>query len=285
MSHCVARGPDGTACTDDGECLSASCYKLSTTGTPRCGRPSLGERCLAGLLTNPCATGQFCLSSSTNDAGQSTDPFGKCAPAVTDGGPCTHFPYGNDCATEGSSCLGGKCVINRPGTLAAGSECDDHFQCRTGLFCNGLTYGASSSGTCTPWLKAGDPCDLKLGNAGCAQSARCRNGICVELSDVSGACQQPLDCRLLLGCRTDGGCVAPAPPGGSCTALPGCTGASYCTAVGFFDTGSCTPYLSAGQHCSATRAFVIAAACQSQACFPASDGGDFGECVDCLNPY
>lgn len=266
---CLARLTDGAPCTSAQDCASNNCYRATGAGAGVCGEPDAGAPCQSFNFGRDCGGGRYC-----EDHGAQS---GVCATRVPTGQPCTNNLYEDGCADSRATCLGGSCTVTAPGTLALGAECDSIWQCAPGSFCAGLQYGSVSSGTCQALRSPGASC---TDPASCPGGTRCSGGKCQALGKVSDPCTDQMPCAVLLTC--DGVCKAPAAPGQPCSLMTICED-SYCDAYfSGVNPGTCRPYLSPGSICTHANDVIAPFICEPQSCYPASDGGDFTECVDCL---
>jgi hypothetical protein len=201
-SSCQPRGSDGTACTQDGDCVAGSyCDDTSHACIPR---PAAGSPCARGVL---CGTGLGC------------DTAGNCATLPTSGQPCAMGEMGPFLCADGLGCIDGNCGA-LPGV---GATCASDNRCAAGLGCDfspagslcivPRTEGGSCEsdrscaagfhcgpGTCTADLPTGSPCSV--GNE-CAGVCGIGPGGALECRDAPLAgdpCIFPDECPTALTC-------------------------------------------------------------------------------------
>lgn len=138
-----------------------------------------------------------------------------------------------------SACLSGSCSWFTCSEQAKiGEECQDHFNCESGLCIDE---------ECVAPIPLGGSCDASTAS-GCEDSACSVSlGQCIEVLPTGGACSSP-DTGANVGCFSGyckgGTCSLPDPIGSDCVAHAGCT-SGYCPA----DTSTCTAQVEAGEPC------------------------------------
>jgi len=208
---CTNRKAQGTACTDDSECVSGlNCDgDLGTCERPR----DAGESCGGGTLPS-CGLPSLCLGANAD-----TGTTGTCRPiseALTaavgetcdpgagtlcvDGVSCALVAYDTTTSALSWSCVAGyaagaACKLALPDACPDGQICDAD-PARTG----------SLDGTCVPLPTAGQPCRSVAGSQ-CASGLVCDDTTCVTPGRLGATCVTSAGCAS--GMCTAGLCVAP----------------------------------------------------------------------------
>jgi hypothetical protein len=247
----------GPVCYANSDCKGGTCsYSATVCTTGTC----ITSFACPGMCVPFAEDGGFCLAgpppACDPDSGLVCDPFHhvcvspaqEITPTVDAGGAWCGLGVAN--CGAGLFCYApvfpdqGVC-LPIPG---AGGACDPtniFGGCPAGLVCAG--FGRSlDAGVCIPPVPAGGACFMGAagqGFSGCAGSAICLDGGCVELP-TSGACLQG-QCDPDAGyCGSDGGCTSFVTLGGACTANTQCT-SRLCAS----STGTCVTTLPNGAKC------------------------------------
>jgi hypothetical protein len=124
----------------------------------------------------------------------------------------TRMKFSEECGT-GLSLVAGVCVE----PVVEHAECDElpggylgdpkqHPQCKEGLACIQLTFGADGNPLvfkCLEPVDIGERCKIEL--AQCVPGASCYQGKCRALAEEGGVCMGDRDCGSGLGCELPGG--------------------------------------------------------------------------------
>jgi len=238
---CVDAGggalPDGSACSEHGECASGTCF--SGMCTQSCDWPS-----------GSCPSGFFCDGLATGACGP-----GVCMPGSPGGGavgdPCSQH---TDCGNL--YCFLGLC--SEPCNPETVGSCPGGGACQVGaLSCRGACGSAGS---------LGDPCS---GNDQCA------SGMCAEMGDdrfCTALCDPSSPCPGGFACRDAGGVSVCVPDGGAlgddCAANEDC-GSGICA---FEDTRNyCTRICDAASPCPTAMTCVDSGTPGVQVCQPSGE--------------
>ena len=204
--RCRAKGPDGEACTEDFECLSAMCECGECKPTLRafpngvsCRRHSdCGSRWCAGVNRTRC---------------------GECTTRRPEGGACGH---NHECQSR--ICICNKCQASVKWSVPDFDRCETNNQCQSG-WCKGGGDEVTCSGVCHPTGGVGADCihseECQSGHCFCNECHGSRSRKSKHNVLNGGACQSSSNCvsRLCVGGNgtTCGECRATVPDGGSCT--------------------------------------------------------------------
>ncbi|MGD0528991.1 MAG: hypothetical protein ABSE49_27885 [Polyangiaceae bacterium] len=218
--------PASTACGDYYDAVLAGTCPSGPT------LPASEQARERALFVQVCQSGQALPGNQLTDAA-----LEACVSAVRAAG-CTSSATPSEC--------------NFTGTLAAGTACNESFQCVSGLCFQLATVGEAGAappdttcGTCQPLLAVGTPCSA----SSCVPGAVC---------DLQAS--QPT-------------CVIPSvgSQGAACDGLAKVCGAGlYCEAT----TSTCQPTLAVGQACTAAGDCTPPAGCRASTCAAPGEAGD-----------
>lgn len=274
---CTALRSDGAACGSSSECATGWCnYRgnVPGEGPDTCGRLAGGARCGD---PGDCRPGTWCQGYAFD--GVSVTP-GVCSLRTPLGQPCSNQPDDDGCLEPGT-CLEGRCVVPSAYSLDAGAECEGLTQCGESTFCRGFEAPAPDggrslrSGTCSPRLAPGAPCDFTTYvDTDCDDTSTCGlAGTCVPRGSTDAGCQARFECRDFLSCPLSTLRCAPFVPLGEACDEPGLSCVDGATdarcVVNASGTGAtCVPLLVDGASCP----LLEPGQCASARCF-APDGG------------
>jgi hypothetical protein len=187
---CADRIPVGQKCTVADLCVDGSWCVWGSNNSGTCTTVTKGD------VGAPCSGGaSTCKDGLTCDFATNT-----CVAPQAEGGSCTtrpdcHAPLAcisGKCAqakTAGQACLADQCAPGLGCDLQSqtckarvavdpGKACDNEVNyCRLG-FCQSSS-GSGTTGTCSPIIADGQPCDITSTSATCDSNAQCVNGKCV----------------------------------------------------------------------------------------------------------
>lgn len=195
--------PEGAACSEADDCLSANCNTTTCSGTPPCctgtcaaaaGAPlPIGGDCTAA--GSSCVAGAYCQS-----------PSALCVAYVAAGQPCNVnndeiCAAGLTCAPDATLTQQLCAVLPAEGESCVGTECNV-----LGDFCSTTTE------ICVPKIAVGGVCGPT--GAGCVDYAYCDPGsqTCLARGKAGEACDvNDYSCLGALQCTPAGICALPAP--------------------------------------------------------------------------
>lgn len=198
---CAVNRP-GSACVAGAVCVA----RAANTASGTCAQlGALDGPCRAD--DPPCDAGLACARTTSN-------PAGRCRPALADGAACTATSATDPCAT-GSWCVAGRC--QRDG--APGARCRALWpQCESGFTC-GYTP-AVSGGTCVPTIPSGaSGCTGTTPRTNeCEVGSLCvAGGVCQRAGTEDVFCRpNQRDCDPGLACGASARCFRVSPEGGRC---------------------------------------------------------------------
>ncbi|MBI5610356.1 MAG: hypothetical protein HY902_15875 [Deltaproteobacteria bacterium] len=219
----VIRQPNGSACSQDGQCQSLSCDVAAKTcaGVASLGGPCssnnqcpLASACVGGVCAEAKIAGATCAGGDDIPCGIGlVCTAGKCAAMPK---TCT----GPDQCGTANACLGA--VTNQCAPrLGAGKTCTQDGECQSDLWCDSATK------LCTARPGIGSPC---ANGVLCAPGAVCQDGTqtCVAMPGEGQACGMgefgPFLCGPGLVCKTDAFvCSKPPSAGAPCSNHANCS--------------------------------------------------------------
>ena len=147
--------------------------------------------------SSQCQSGNCVFSLVLSDAGTTTPACGSCVATVAAGQPCKS----SDICAPGAACdgTGGTYTCTPVAYGDIGAACDDvAAECKTGLYCDGLTSHCTAPGAAGAACTESSACVSQLvcssgGTAGMATT-------CQAASAAGAACQANGECAAGLGC-------------------------------------------------------------------------------------
>lgn len=266
-------------------CLGGDVDRESGVVTCRVCRPRVGEG--ADCSSARCLSGLYCRVDSP-----ATPTVYECVPPEPDGTRC----YGdNQCASGFCNTtlddLGGWGRCDPGGN--PGDACDERFDCREGLTCDGTCQRPRENGE-----PCSDPSHCRYGNcdesdqrcgyvdgASCWGPEACRSGGCVDgicgPGTAGGSCYGDEQCPSGQVCSFDlERCLDPQPDGAGCDRDEECA-SGYCT---FDDVCATRPAL--GDPCSYSAECDARAYCQGGVCVERLAPGAACDALEsCLEPF
>ena len=206
--------PNGSACTQNGECNSNVC-----NGDGVCCNNACGGTCQACNLAGSMGT---CTSIPLG-----SDPGNECASGACNGAGACELDNGQSCTTNGQ-CLSNFCVDNRCCNTTCSGTCESCNQAGLQGTCTFIPDGTDPGNDCANGACNGaGACELDDGQS-CTTNGQCASGFCVDnrCCNVlcSGTCQGCSNAKTGVANGTCAGIPAGADPDSECAGALVCDG-------------------------------------------------------------